>query len=174
MLFRSAIVYEVFNHLLSMHSALTRLARVVFRGAVILLLVLAGAVIYAHLPFKFADVRMALMAMEEAARVLEVGLLLFLFVFSGAFGLHWRQHEFGIALGLGIIATAKLATVTVVQYASSAGGIINLVLLLALDLSFLIWSGYLFLPERVSSAAVVPDRKQLEQWNQAIMELIHQ
>ena len=169
-----AIVYEVFKHLLSMHLALTRLAIVVFRGAVILLLLLAGAVIYAHLPLNFAHMGMALMAMEEAARVLEVGLLLFLFIFSSTFGLHWRQHEFGIALGLGILAAAKLTAVTVGQYAPSAGGMINLAFLLAMDISFLIWTGYLSLPEKIASSAVVPDRTQLEQWNQAIMELIHQ
>jgi len=169
-----AIVYEIFNHLLSMHSALRRLAKMVFRGAVILLLLLAGAVVYIHLPFNFADVRMALMSMEEAARVLEVGLLLFLFIFSSTFGLHWRQHEFGIALGLGILAVAKLTAVTVVQYALSAVGMINLAFLIAIDLSFLLWTSYLLVPERVVSGAVVPDRTQLEQWNEAIMELIHQ
>src|SRR5215472_4351194 len=82
-----AIVYEVFNHLLSMHTALRRLARVVFRLAVVVLLMLAGAIIYAHVPFNFAaNVRMAILIMEEPARVLEVGLLLFLFVFSSTFG----------------------------------------------------------------------------------------
>lgn len=169
-----AIVYEVFNHLLSMHSALKRLATMVFCGAAILLLLLAGAVIYTHSPLNFAHVGMALWAMEEAARVLEVGLLLFLFIFSSTFGLHWQQHEFGIALGLGILAAAKLTAVTVVQYAITAGGMINLAFMLAMDLSFLIWTGYLLVPEKIASAAAVPDRAQLEQWNQAIMELIHQ
>ena len=169
-----AIVYEVFKHLLSIHTALRRLATMVFRGVAVLLLLLAGAVIYVHLPINFGEVRTALMIMEEAARVFEVGLLLFLFIFSSTFGLHWRQHEFGVALGLGILAAAKLTAVTVVQYAVSAGGMINLGFMLAQDLSLLIWTGYLLLPERIASAAAVPDRKQLEQWNQAIMELIHQ
>lgn len=169
-----AIVYEVFKQLLSMHTALRRLATMVFRGVAVLLLLLAGAVIYAHLPINFVEVRTALMIMEEAARVLEVGLLLFLFIFSSTFGLHWRQHEFGIALGLGILAAAKLTGVTVLQYAISAGGIFNLAFMLTMDLSYLIWTGYLLVPERIATAAVVPDRKQLEQWNEAIMELIHQ
>jgi hypothetical protein len=169
-----AVVYEVFNHLLSMHAGLRRLATLVFRTVVILLILLAGAVIYARLPFHLADVQVALLTTEEAARVLEVGLLLFLFVFSGAFGLHWRQHEFGVSVGLGILAAAKLAVVTMMQYASSAGGSLNVAFLVSLDVSLLIWTGYLLVPERIASAAAVPDRRQLEQWNQAIMELIHQ
>jgi len=38
--------------------------------------------------------------------------------------------------------------------------------------SLFIWLGYLLVPERATSGAEVPRRDQLEQWNQAVMELI--
>jgi len=38
----------------------------------------------------------------------------------------------------------------------------------------LIWLGYILAQERITSTAEMPQRAQLEQWNQAIMELINQ
>jgi hypothetical protein len=49
----------------------------------------------------------------------------------------------------------------------------NLAHVVSFDLSILIWLGYLAVPERVTSRAEVPQRAQLEQWNQAVMELIN-
>jgi hypothetical protein len=169
-----AVAYEVFSGFLATHLALRKLATLAFRATVVLLVILAVIVVYVRLPLNFTDARATLMTVEEAARVLEVGLILFLFIFSSAFGLHWRQPVFGVALGLGILAAVKLAVVTVVQHLTSAAGVLNLALLLSIDLSLVIWVGYLLVPERIASSAGVPDRKQLEQWNQAIMELIHQ
>jgi hypothetical protein len=87
--------------------------------------------------------------------------------------LHWRQNVFGIALGLGMFAAVELVTVTLIGHVSSATA---LTLALARGISFsaslLIWLGYLLLPERATSSAEIPKRAQLEQWNQAVMELI--
>ena len=44
--------------------------------------------------------------------------------------------------------------------------------LLAFNASLLIWLGYLLVPERATSSAEIPKQDQLEQWNQAVMELI--
>ncbi len=170
------LVCEIFIELFASYRALRRLAWLSFGVAVVLLVFLgsivvngAGTLLGKH------DLGTALLVVEEAARILEVGLIAFLFVFSSVFGLHWRQSVFGIALGLGLSNVVELVVVTVVRYAGPAGGQLwNLVLVFALDFSLLIWIGYLLAPERVAIAAELPKRAQLEQWNQAIMELIHQ
>jgi hypothetical protein len=115
----------------------------------------------------------AVLVLEEATRVVEVGLLMFLFGASAAFGLHWKQAEFGIALGLGMFVAVQLATVTLrSQIGVQAWQVLNVVSILAFDSSLLVWLGYLLAPERVTSTGEVPKRAQLEQWNQAVMELI--
>jgi hypothetical protein len=144
---------------------------------------LAGAVIYFKSPILAphgqGGVGSALLIVEEAARILQVGLIVFLFLFSSAFGLHWRQHIFGVALGLGVATVVELVAVTLALHTgpllaqSFLAKSLNVAHVVSFDFSILIWLGYLALPERAASRAEVPQRAQLEQWNQAVMELIN-
>ncbi len=168
-----AVVREIFMDVFSPHPALRKLATIIFRVAVVVLLVLASVVIYMGSDVK-GIVRAVLLA-AEAARLIELGLIMFLFLAAGAFGLHWRQNVFGIALGLGIFAAVELATVTLIGHVSaSAAQALNLARSICFTASQIIWVGYLVAPERATSSVEIPKRAQLEQWNQAVMELISQ
>lgn len=167
-----AVVREVFTKLFSPHPALRKLATVIFRVAVVALVVLACAVYYAESGNARGFAR-GIMLAEEAARIVELGVIMFLFLSSSAFGLHWRQNEFGIALGLGTCAAVELFNVTLMTHVDPATAqIFSLVRSLSFNLSLLIWLGYLLVPERATSSAEIPHREQLEQWNEAVMELI--
>jgi hypothetical protein len=99
---------------------------------------------------------------------------MFLFLSSSAFGLHWRQNEFGIALGLGTCAAVELVNVTLMPHLNPAAAqVFSLVRSLSYSCSLLIWLGYLLVPERATSSGELPKKAQLEQWNQAVMELIN-
>jgi hypothetical protein len=168
-----AVTYEVFGHLFAAHPGLRKLARLIFRGALAALLVLGFAVFIGQAHTQINTAPNAILVIEEATRIVEVGLIMFLFLFSTAFGLHWRQPVFGIALGLGVFAAVELITVTVKsQMVGHASDALSIVRMVSYNLSLLIWLGYLLTPERVSINAEVPKRAQLEQWNQAVMELI--
>ncbi len=170
-----AVVYEMFARLFSLHLALRRLAWLSFRVAIVLLVLFASAVFYSRAPIGKDGVGAALLLVEEAVRILEVGLITFLFLFSSVFGLHWRQSVFGISLGLGIPAVGELIAVTVAPHVGPAiRQWLNLGHLVTFDFGLLLWLTYAVMPERVAVAAELPKRAQLEQWNQAIMELIHQ
>lgn len=167
-----AVVREVFTNLFSPHPALRKLATVIFRVAVVALIVLACTVFFAEHGNARGFYRGTVLA-EEAARIVELGVIMFLFLSSSAFGLHWRQNEFGVALGLGTCAAVELFNVTLIPHVSKeAAQIFNLVRSLSFNLSLLIWLGYLLVPERATSSAEIPKQDQLEQWNQAVMELI--
>ncbi len=167
-----AVVYEVFKNLFSAHKALLHLAALIFRWTAVALLCFGVVVILAQLPGA-TNLSKAVWVLEEATRVVEIGLLMFLFGASAAFGLHWKQAEFGIALGLGLFVAVQLATVTLrSQVGMHAWHVLNVVSILAFDISLLVWLGYLLAPERVTSGGEVPKRAQLEQWNQAVTELI--
>jgi hypothetical protein len=167
-----AVVYEVFKNLFSAHKALLQLAGLIFRWTAVALFCLGVVVILAQLPGA-TNLGKAVWVLEEATRVVEIGLLMFLFGASAAFGLHWKQAEFGIALGLGLFVAVQLATVTLrSQVGPQAWQVLNVVSILAFNTSLLVWLGYLLAPERVSSGGEVPKRAQLEQWNQAVTELI--
>ena len=169
-----AVVYEIFRELFCTHSALRRLASTVFGVAVVVLIILGVIVVFTQPQAERANIGSAIMVVAEASRMVEVGLLMFLFLFSTAFGLHWRAHVFGIALGLGVFSAVDLVNVTLRSYfGNRSADILNLAVVAAFCLSVLMWAAYLLAPERITSSDEMPERAQLEQWNQAVMELIN-
>jgi hypothetical protein len=168
------VVYEIFRHLFTVHGALLRLATITFRVAIVLLLS-AALIVYLMQPSsQTSSLRVAVQALEQATRIIEVGLLMILFICSAAFGLHWKQAEFGIALGLGFFATIELMAVTLRPMVGHPGKILmDVMRIAAFEFSLLIWLSYLLArPERATTTVEV-QKAQLEQWNQAVMELIN-
>jgi len=170
-----AVVYEIFKNLFIPYPALRRLAKLVFQWAVMVLVLMGLVVVYAQSATTQSSLARVVMVIEEATRIIEVGLLMFLFLFSTAFGLHWRQYVFGIALGLGIFTTVELVGVTMrIYWGAAADHIFAMVRTIAFTLSLMLWVGYLLVPELETVETEVPHRGQLEQWNRALTEFIYQ
>jgi hypothetical protein len=169
------VVREIFAVLFTPHPALRKLATMIFQVAVVALVVLAGVAIYVE-SWNARGIANATMMASEAAHIMEVGLIVFLFLCSSAFGLHWRQNVFGIALGLGLCGAIELVNVTLMAHQTPATALVfNLIRQAAYGVSLLIWLGYFLAPEPVSvNVGEIPKHAQLEQWNQAVMELISQ
>jgi hypothetical protein len=169
------VVYEVFKNIFATYAALRKLATTLFQVAVVALVAVGCIVMYTHSPVAGNRYIAAFAVVEESIRIVEVGLLLSLFMFATAFGLHWRQHIFGMALGLGVFTTVALAAITLRAHVGpQTAPLINLARGFSFDFSLLLWLGYLLVPERVPIQATVPQRGQLERWNQAVKELIYQ
>ncbi len=168
-----AVVREIFTNIFAPHPALRKLAILVFRVAVVALVLLACGAIYEQSVSAKTIARVVMVA-TDGTRIVELGLIMFLFLSSSAFGLHWRQNEFGIALGLGTCAAVELINVTLMTHLSPAAGrIFSVVRSFSFNFSLLIWLGYLLFPERATSSGELPKKAQLEQWNQAVTELIN-
>jgi hypothetical protein len=168
-------VYEIFRDLLGSCPALNRVASFLFCGFLVTFVVLGCLVIYVKFPHAQSDVTASLLIVEEAIRLVEVGLLVFLLLFATAFGLHWRKSLFGIAVGLALYAVVELTgEAMATQFGVSIGPVFSVVRILAVNCSLLLWIGYMLVPERVTNAGELPKPAQLEQWNQVIMELINQ
>jgi hypothetical protein len=169
------VVYEIFSHLLTPYSALRKLAIQLFISSVVVLAAIACAVVYAQPSAERHPLVFAFLVAEEAARILELGLLVFLFSFASAFGLHWRQYAFGISLGLGVFVAVELVALSMrLQFGVTANSIFNIVRTFSFNASLLIWISYMLAPELATAPAEMPKRAQLEQWNRAVMELIYQ
>ena len=170
-----SVVYEVFGRLLTPYPALRRLALLIFQWSVLVLVLMGFVVLYAQPAVDYSRLGAAIRVVDEATRIIEVGLLMFLFLFSTAFGLHWRQCVFGMALGLGIFATVELIGITMQNYLGEAlNNSFPMVRAIAFNISLLVWAGYLLAPEKEVSPAEAPHHGQLEQWNQALTEFIYQ
>ena len=166
------VVREIFMKLFTPHLALRKLAALIFRVAITILVACGIVVVYLQARGG-PDITNSVMIGEEATRIVEVGLIMFLFLSSSAFGLHWRQNVFGIALGLGIFTSVELVMLAIrLHLGPTVEPQCSLARLVAFSLSLLVWLGYLLAPERATSSVEIPKRAQLEQWNQAVMELI--
>lgn len=169
-----AIAYEIFRIIFSPHRALRRLASLVFAACAIILAGMGASLIISEARFSSTDLMKSALVVIEAARLLEVGLIGVLFFFSRAFGLHWRQSTFGIALGLGIFATAELVATTIQsEFGPAAMNMLNVLRTGAFTFGVLIWIGYILAPEPSFNIGL-PERSQLEEWNRAVMEFIQQ
>jgi len=171
------VLYELFTKTLCNHRALRDLGSNLFRISFVILLVFATA-LARFVPAAGTGQRMAeLYLLERTVSVLQIGLLLFLFVFSRYLGVSWRSRAFGIALGFGILASVTLATTAIRSQVepvvrSGVSDIIDLINEGALLSCNLIWLGYLL---GFESTPLPPPRlpdDDLGPWNQELRRLL--
>jgi hypothetical protein len=170
-----AVVYEIFRRLLQDHPTLRKMAFWIFGVTFALLIALGLCVMFSKLSPGIQGLVQGVFVIELAARVVEIGLFMFLFLFASVFGLHWKRVEFGIAVGLGLFVAVEITNLTM---GTHLGPIVaetfRIVRAISFNLSLLIWLGYILIPERIAVRTQLPQRAQLEQWNQAMLELIKQ
>ncbi|MGH9603044.1 MAG: hypothetical protein ACRD24_11725 [Terriglobales bacterium] len=168
-----AVIYEVLSHVLRPYEALWHLGRRLFLGAGALLVAVAvataGGSSAALDDYQF----MAwIMAAERSLYVVQCGLLVFMLLFSTYFGIQWRHHVFGIALGLGLFASVELAATAVRSEVGWIGHTTySLVRQAAYTTATVIWAAYLLRPEPVRETVHRLPKTQVEQWNQALQEM---
>jgi hypothetical protein len=170
---RFGIIQEIFVHVLRGHVALAGLGKPVFRWVTVGLLSIALLLtIYAG-PNTHQSMFMVYL-FDRFASILQSGLLVGLFLFSSSLGLSWRSHAFGIALGVGVIASVNLAASAIwyeTGYTYSTA--LNYLIMVVFHCSVLIWIFYLFAPERRYAAAALPQH-DLETWNLELERLLKQ
>lgn len=173
---RFAVIYELFSHFFRLYPALDGAGRLLFRGATIVLLLVAVGLAFSA-PGNGTDLLVnATYALDRTVSVLQCGLLISLFLFSRYFVLSWRSHAFGIALGLGVFATVELAASAIRLHLGVFGKWpVNLLTMATYYCCVLIWVFYLMAPEREPQypARTLP-KYDLEIWNQELQRLLQQ
>jgi len=111
----------------------------------------------------------AVTTLQRSVRVVQVGLILFLLLFSRFLGVSRKQISFGISLGFGLFAGVEL-----MLYALNSGGLVNqgsfnLLNMLTYNLAVFVWLGYSFSPQAVRGGGV--NRLQTQRWEQGLADL---
>jgi len=109
------VIYEIFAQIFSPYEALRRIAMVLFRWAALVLVMVAVVASVASGQTGLTRIMTTILALERSVRVMQVGLVLFLFLFSQQVGLTQRHRVFGISLGFGITAAVELLVVTMIS-----------------------------------------------------------
>jgi len=136
------VIYEVFLEILHPYPTLQDLGAVLFQWAALVMLLVA-IVVAASSPASIqGPLVQAIVTVQRCVRVVQVGLILFLLVFSRYLGISWRQHSFGIALGFGAYAATELTMFALHASNHASQGLVNFVDLLSCNLAITTWLVY--------------------------------
>jgi len=167
-----AVIYEVFSKVLEPFPGIQRLGMMLLGWAAVVMVILgiaSAASPGASQPGMIAGV----FAFERSIRIVQCGLMAFLFIFASTLSLSWKHYSFGIAMGFGIFATVDLIAVAVrAQMGSVAGATFGLLKPGSYLVATAIWTGYLLMPAAKPAAVSSLARYQVERWNRTLLELL--
>lgn len=167
-----AVVYELYTKIFHRYKGLHWAGGMLFGCGAVLLLLAAVVAAAANSGADSPGVVKALVLLERSVRVMQCGLLGFLFLVTVYLGLPWRSHLFGIALGFGVFASIELAAVALRSHLGPAfASVYSQVRAAAYAGCVLIWVAYLLARERAESRLVGLSHRGLEKWNQVLVEI---
>ncbi len=169
-----AVIHEIYQHVFVNYDALRKLGALLFRwtaGVLLLLSVLAAASAQATDSDRLYS---AAMLTERSVRIMQCGLLVFLCLLVSYFGLSWRRHVFGMALGFGVFASVELVAVTLQShFGPSADQMWQIANSVSYAAAVLIWASYFVARQPVARNQTLPAGTEVEKWNQALLQLLH-
>src|SRR6202795_4677819 len=135
------VIHEIFIDVFRPYHTLKDLGTLLFKWAGVVMLLVSVVVAFSN-SFDQSPLVHALTTLQRSVRIVQLGLILFLLLFSRFLGVSRKQASFGISLGFGLFAGAEL-----VMYALNSGGfvkqgILNLINMVTLILAILVWIGY--------------------------------
>jgi len=167
------VIYEIYCKVFRNYDTLRQFGGMVFGGAAVVLLAVAVLTVASAPGADTPGVVRAVLLLERSVRVMQCGLLVFLFLLSFYFGLPWRNHVFGIALGFGLFASIELvASALRSQIGVIAATAYSQVRGAGYACGVMIWLGFLLAPQPALQYAGVVQHNDLEKWNQALREML--
>jgi hypothetical protein len=160
------VIQEIFKHLMRPLPSLGRYGLMAFRWVTItsLLIALATAL------YPTAQKRDLLVAATSGAMrcmsILELCLLAFILVSMQALRLSPRTREFGVALGLGMIAAADLFGSAIAFSHSTLASVVGYGSQVVVSLGAAVWMIYFLRPLKEVETVVVPVSSPLQRWNE--------
>ncbi len=159
------VIYEIFSSVFRPYESLRDLGSTLFRWAA-LVMVLVAAVMAINGGQSVPNQIMAgILTMERSVRIMQCGLVLFLFLFARSLGLTTRNHLFGIAIGFGIYAAVELIYVSLLAVGVPSSHLLRVLKSSSYDVAVLTWVGYMLSHEPARRPALYP---VAERWNYAL------
>jgi hypothetical protein len=167
------VIHEVFLDAFRPFHTLRDLGTVLFKWAGLVMLMVAGVVAASSSGGNQEPLQAGILTLQRSVRVVQVGLILFLLVFSRYLGISWKQKSFGIALGLGTYAGVELMLVALSGSFDSAHyePISNIINMAAYNLAILTWMAYALSTSDDRQPA--PNAAQTRRWEQTLNDIQH-
>src|SRR5207248_2732082 len=114
--FQFKIIHEIFLDIFKPYHALKDLGTLLFKWAA-LVMILISVISIVVSPMSNNSATRDILLLQRCMRVIQCGMVLFLFAFCRHLGVSWKRQSFGVALGFGLLAAGDL-----ISYAMYSGG----------------------------------------------------
>src|SRR6202140_2496138 len=147
------VIHEIFLDVFRPYHTLKDLGTLLFKWAGVVMLLVSVVVAFSN-SFDQNPLVHALTTLQRSVRIVQLGLILFMLLFSSFLGVSRKQVSFGISLGFGLFAGVEL-----MLYALNSGGFVklnhlNLINMSTYNLAIFVWLGYSLWRKSVRVAAV--------------------
>jgi hypothetical protein len=163
-----AVLYEVFKHIFRPYEYLRSFGSNLFRWSTLVLL-LIGVVMALSSPSATKEpITSFIFTIDRSVKLMQCGLVLFMYLFGRQLGLTEGHRVFGISIGFGITASVHLIAVTLRSHFPEMRMffVLNNVNLFAYMAGVVTWMIYMYRPEPERRRGSVLD--QTEAWNYAL------
>src|ERR1039457_593375 len=157
------VIHEIFLDVFRPYHTLKDLGTLLFRWAGVVMLLVSVVVAFSN-SFDQSPLVHAVTTLQRSVRIVQLGLILFLLLFSRFLGVSRKQVSFGISLGFGLFAGVELMLMALNSGGLVKQGNLNLMNMLTYNLAVLVWLGYSFSRQAVRGGAANP--LQTQRWEQ--------
>ena len=164
------VIHEIFLDVFRPYHTLKDLGTLLFKWAGVVMLLVSVVVAFSN-SFDQSPLLHAVTTLQRSVRIVQLGLILFLLLFSRFLGVSRKQVSFGISLGFGLFAGVELMLMALNSGGFVRQGNLNLVNMVTLILAILVWCGYSLSRKAVRVAAV--NHLQTQRWEQGLADLQH-
>src|SRR6202162_266218 len=164
------VIHEIFLDVFRPYHTLKDLGTLLFKWAGVVMLLVSVVAAFSN-SFDQSPLVHAVTTLQRSVRIVQLGLILFLLLFSRFLGVSRRQVSFGISLGFGLFAGVELMLMALNSGGFVRPGNLNLVNMVTLILAILVWCGYSLSRKAVRVAAVY--HLQTQRWEQGLADLQH-
>jgi hypothetical protein len=165
------VIHEIFVDIFRPYHTMKDMGSVLFKWAGLVMLLVAGVVAASNPVTESGPLVQAIITLQRSVRVIQVGLVMFLLVFSKYLGISWRQRSFGIALGFGSFAGIELAVVALRSGTYVGENMSNVINMVAYNSAIIIWAFYAAIKGAEREDATVLLKSQ--RWEQSLTDLQH-
>ncbi len=167
------VIHEVFLDVFRPYHTLKDLGTLVFKWAGAVMLLVSTVVAFSSFSGQPGQnpVERAVYALVISVRVVQLGLIIFLLLFSRYLGVSRKQIGFGISLGFGFFAGVELMLTALRMRGFVTQGYFNLVNMTTYNLAIFVWLGYSLSRQSLRKPAV--NRFQTQRWEQGLADLQH-
>jgi hypothetical protein len=164
------VIHEIFVDVFRPYHTLKDLGTLLFKWAGVVMLLVSVVVAFSD-SFDQSPLVHALTTLERSVRIVQLGLILFLLLFSRFLGVSRKQVAFGISLGFGLFAGVELLLLALNSGGFVKQGPMNQINMATYLVANFIWLAYSVSPKTVRVAGA--NRLQTQRWEQGLADLQH-